>query len=278
MSSKELTTPINGLTKPTNKLSDDEIWEAYRNILSGKSLTKVAKANSIDRRILRKYIERVVIAQLSEEKKQEYYNTINKNFRGNSSGEGRKGRNKKVKELQSETYLLAKQKIGEYAVSDEIVNQIYELLRSKKSTIYAQGTYIIKLAEFLDYFTGKGLTPAQVIDMIIRRPQIFSADIINTIDPIIKILEKNNKEGAKVIYEAPGEISKGKERIWKENLKVGNQGTKDEDVKREHIENDDIEEDMKNKNGNIEKQNIENGSDNNGRIFTNDAEVPGDEK
>ncbi|MCI8655180.1 MAG: hypothetical protein HFJ48_04845 [Clostridia bacterium] len=278
MSSKELTTPINGLTKPTNKLSNDEIWEAYRNILSGKSLTKVAKANSIDRRILRKYIERVVIAQLSEEKKQEYYNTINKNFRGNSSGEGRKGRNKKVKELQSETYLLAKQKIGEYAVSDEIVNQIYELLRSKKSTIYAQGTYIIKLAEFLDYFTGKGLTPAQVIDMIIRRPQIFSADILNTIDPIIKILEKNNKEGAKVIYEAPGEISKGKERIWKENLKVGNQGTKDEDVKREHIENDDIEEDMKNKNGNIEKQNIENGSDNNGRIFTNDAEVPGDEK
>ena len=278
MSSKELTTPINGLTKPTNKLSNDEIWEAYRNILSGKSLTKVAKANSIDRRILRKYIERVVIAQLSEEKKQEYYNTINKNFRGNSSGEGRKGRNKKVKELQSETYLLAKQKIGEYAVSDEIVNQIYELLRSKKSTIYAQGTYIIKLAEFLDYFTGKGLTPAQVIDMIIRRPQIFSADILNTIDPIIKILEKNNKEGAKVIYEAPGEISKGKERIWKENLKVGNQGTKDEDVKREHIENDDIEEDMKNKNGNIEKQNIENGSDKNGRIFTNDAEVPGDEK
>ena len=278
MSSKELTTPINGLTKPTNKLSNDEIWEAYRNILSGKSLTKVAKANSIDRRILRKYIERVVIAQLSEEKKQEYYNTINKNFRGNSSGEGRKGRNKKVKELQSETYLLAKQKIGEYAVSDEIVNQIYELLRSKKSTIYAQGTYIIKLAEFLDYFTGKGLTPAQVIDMIIRRPQIFSADILNTIDPIIKILEKNNKEGAKVIYEAPEEISKGKERIWKENLKVGNQGTKDEDVKREHIENDDIEEDMKNKNGNIEKQNIENGSDNNGRIFTNDAEVPGDEK
>ena len=242
MSSKELTTPINGLTKPTNKLSNDEIWEAYRNILSGKSLTKVAKANSIDRRILRKYIERVVIAQLSEEKKQEYYNTINKNFRGNSSGEGRKGRNKKVKELQSETYLLAKQKIGEYAVSDEIVNQIYELLRSKKSTIYAQGTYIIKLAEFLDYFTGKGLTPAQVIDMIIRRPQIFSADIRNTINPIIELLERNNREGVKEVYETPSKITKGKRRIKQEN------------------------------------QNIENGSDKNGRIFTNDAEISGDEK
>lgn len=197
----------------TNKLTDNEIWESYRNILAGKSLTSVANGKSIDRGTLRKYIEKVVIIQLSEEEKQKFYKKLNKGFRGNSDGEGRKGRNKKEKNLQSETYLMAKRKIQEYGIDEEIVNRLYEVLRKRKSTSYAQGTYIIKLVEFLDYFTEKGLIPMQVIDMINRRPQIFTADISNTIAPIITTLVKNNQNGAIIVYETPSMISNGKNKV-----------------------------------------------------------------
>ena len=88
----------------------------------------------------------------------------------------------------------------------------------------------------------KCLTPIQVIYMITRRTQIFSDDIRNSINPIIELLERNNREGEKEVYETPSKITKGKRRIKQEN------------------------------------QNIENGSDKNGRIFTNDAEISGDEK
>ena len=216
----------------TNKLSDNEIWEAYREILSGKSLTQIAKENMIDRGTLRKYIERVVIVQLSEEEKQKFYEKINKGFKGNLTGEGRKGRNKKEKNLQSETYLMAKQKIQEYGIGEETVNRLYEILASKKNTAYAQGTYIIKLAEFLDYFTGKGLTEIQVIDMINRRPQIFTADIKNTIDPIIKILEKNNRDGVKTVYETPSEISKGKNKVQQGNSIIKGQKAYEKEKRR----------------------------------------------
>lgn len=227
---------------PINKLSDDKIWEGYRKIMSGESLTKVAKELSIDRGTLKKYIEKLIIATLPVEKQETFYKRISKNFRGNGTGEGRKGRNKKVKNLQSEEYVIAGQQIREYGIGEQQTNELYSLLRSRKNTSYAQGTYIIKLAEFLNYFVGKGMTPIQVIDMIMRRPQIFSADIRNTIDPIIKLLERNNKEGVKIVYETPSKITKGKKRIKQEN------------------------------------QNIENGSDKNGRIFTDDAEISGDEK
>lgn len=227
---------------PTKKLSDDKIWEGYRRIMSGESLTKVAKELSTDRGILKKYIEKLVIGNLSMEQQKAFNERMSKNFRGNNTGEGRKGRDKKAKNLQSEEYIIAKQQVQEYGISEQQVNELYILLKSKKNTCYAQGTYIIKLTEFLDYFVEKGLTPMQVIDMITRRPQIFSADIRNTINPIIELLERNNREGVKEVYETPSKITKGKRRIKQEN------------------------------------QNIENGSDKNGRILTNDAEISGDEK
>lgn len=248
----------------TNKLSDDAIWEAYRKIISGQSLTRVSKELATDRGTLRKYIERVVIGNLPEGEKQNFYKKISRNFRGNSTGEGRIGRNKKAKNLTSETYLMAKQQIQSYGISEETVNQLYDVLRNRKNTSYAQGTYIIKLAEFLDYFVGKGLTSMQVIDMLNRRPQIFSADIENTINPIIEILEKNNRDGVRKIYETPSEITKGKNKVKQENMNIGigNKDTEDQNIEKQDIKN----------------KNIENGSDKNGRIFTNDAEVSGNEK
>ncbi len=178
--------------------------------MSGKSLTKVAKELSTDRGVLRKNIQKSVIENLPEGEQQRFQEKIHRNFRGNGLQEGRKGRDKKAKNLQSEEYAIAKQQIQEYGISEQQTNQLYSLLRSRRNTTYAEGTYIIKLAEFLSYFGEKGITPMQVIDMITRRPQIFSADIRNTINPIIKLLEKNNGEGARIIYEAPSKITKGK--------------------------------------------------------------------
>lgn len=226
------------------KLSDDKIWDIYRKIMNGESLTKVAKEITIDRGTLRNYIEQVVLTKLSEEEKQKFIKKSNSNFRGNSTGEGRKGRDKKKKQLQTEEYITARQEIQKtYGISDEILDVLFNKLRSKKNTSYNQGTFIIKFVEFLDYFCEKGITAMQVVDMIMRRPQIFTADIRNTINPIIEALEQEHKngEGAIKIYENPSIITRCKRKIEETNK-------------------------------------MENGSDKNGRIFTNDAEVPGNEK
>lgn len=231
-----------------NKISDERIWDAYRRFMLGESLTRIAKDINLDRGTLKKYIQEIVVPNLSEEEHAGFENKINKNFRGNSNGEGRKGRNKKEKALKQQEYIQAKQKIQEYELSDESINQLYEKLANKKNTRYAQDTYIIKLSEFLDYFVGKGLSAAQVIEMLNNRPQIFTADIKTTINSIIESINNTNKDGIKELYKHSMIITVGKKNV------------------ETYIEQY------------IEKNNMENGSDKDGRIFTNDAEIPGDEK
>lgn len=133
------------------KISDYDINQAYNDIMHKKyTLNGAAKKLTIDRGTLKKYIE----AFLNENKMDtsDFNIVMSENYRGNGSGEGRKGRNKKEKSIKSKKFLENKKKLEEMGIDDVYIQQLLSKLRKKDKTTLFEDTLVAKLLEAMNFF------------------------------------------------------------------------------------------------------------------------------
>ena len=125
------------------KIEDNAIWDAYKRIISGESLTAVATEIGLNRGTLRRYIAAVVKPDLNEEEKIKFDEIINKNFRGNSTENKRQNRNgvrkRAAEQIESSEEI---KELAEYGVTPEQIEYLYNRLKEDKRTTFAKDTYI----------------------------------------------------------------------------------------------------------------------------------------
>ena len=158
------------------KIEDDAIWDAYKRIVLGESLTVVASKINIDRGTLRKYIEIVVVPSLTENEKNTFYQCINQNFRGNSTENKRANRNgirKSAEESIEESEEI--KRLAEYGVTPAQIEDLYNRLRQDKKTSYSRDTYIYKCLEHIEVFSEFDFCAEEIFDIFIRRPKLFTS-------------------------------------------------------------------------------------------------------
>lgn len=157
------------------KISDDAIWEAYKKIKAGESLTTVAKVYELNRGTLRSYIEKVVKPTLNEEEKMEFDRIMKGNFKGNSTGEKRRSRNGKIgnqDEMEREQQQLVI--LNEYGATTEQIEDLYKRLAKHKNTTYRKDTFCFKLVEHIEYLTRLGFSVQDIFTIFDKRPKLFS--------------------------------------------------------------------------------------------------------
>lgn len=157
------------------KISDDAIFEAYKRIKSGESLTTVSKDYGVNRGTLRKYIDEVVKPTLNEEEKVEFDRIMKGNFKGNSTEEKRKHRNGKKGGQEEKERIEEQLKIlADYGVTPKQIEDLYERLAEKKNTKYRKDTFCFKLVEHIRVLTQIGLSVQDIFTIFYQRPTLFS--------------------------------------------------------------------------------------------------------
>lgn len=154
------------------KIEDSAIFQSYSRIMSGESLTAVAKEMKLDRGTLRNYIKTVVEPELDEIQREKFYKIINRNYRGNSTENKRKNRNGKKKINDSELI----EKLASYGVTPQETEDLYEILRRNKRTRYVRDTYIYKCLEHLETLTELGFSTKEIFSIFMQRPKLFSGN------------------------------------------------------------------------------------------------------
>ena len=157
------------------KIEDSAIFQSYSRIISGESLTAVAKEMKLDRGTLRNYIKTVVEPELDETQREKFYKMINRNYRGNSTENKRKNRNgkKKISLLKIETSEAVK-RLADYGVTPEQIKELYERLEENKKTKFARDTFIYKCLEHLDTLIELDFSVEESFSIFLRRPKLFS--------------------------------------------------------------------------------------------------------
>ena len=155
------------------KISDDAIFEAYKRIKSGESLTTVSKDYGVNRGTLRKYIDEVVKSTLNEAEKVEFDRIMKGNFKGNSprvdSPKRKKGGQEEKKRIEQQLGILA-----EYGVTPKQIEDLYERLAKKKNTKYRKDTFCFKLVDHIRDLTQIGLSVQDILTIFDKRPKLFS--------------------------------------------------------------------------------------------------------
>ena len=161
------------------KIDDSKVFESYRRLMAGESLTKVANSEDINlnRGTLRKYIQEIVVPTLSMEEKTKFEQLMNKNYRGNSTENKRKNRTGKKKKAEEEIYQSeAIKKLAIQGVTPKQIEELYERLKTNKRTSLAKDTFIHKYVEHLEFLLSNGFTVDEAFELFIRRPNLFTAD------------------------------------------------------------------------------------------------------
>ena len=157
------------------KIEDNAIWDAYKRIISGESLTAVATEIGLNRGTLRRYIAAVVEPDLNEEEKIKFDEIINKNFRGNSTENKRQNRNgvrkRAAEQIESSEEI---KELAEYGVTPEQIEYLYNRLKEDKRTTFAKDTYIYKYLEHLRVLGSLGFSAQEAFDIFVRRPKLFT--------------------------------------------------------------------------------------------------------
>lgn len=171
------------------KIEDSKVFEAYRRLIEGESLSKVAAAEEINlnRGTLRKYIELVVVPNLTKQEKQEFEQLMSGNFRGNSTKNKRKNRNGKRAQAAARLEKSgAIQELASRGVTPQQIEDLYNRLGSDKHTTISRDTYIYKCLEHLNVLREIGFTTEEAFSFFMRRPKLFSG----TSEKIKDIYEK----------------------------------------------------------------------------------------
>lgn len=157
------------------KIEDKVIFELYNRIISGESLTSVAKETGLNRGTLRKYIGVVVEPNLEESEKEKFHQVINKNFKGNSTENKRKNRNGLRKRAEEEIEKSeAIKELASYGVTPQQIEEMYKRLKENKRTAFSRDTYIYKYLEHLNVLCELGFTAEEVFDIFMKRPKLFT--------------------------------------------------------------------------------------------------------
>lgn len=161
------------------KINDSKIFEAYKRLMAGESLTKVANSEDINlnRGTLRKYIQEIVVPTLSMEEKTKFEQLMNKNYRGNSIENKRKNRNgKKEKSESGALQSDAIKRLAKMGVTPKQIEELYDRLKTNKRTSCARDTFIFKYAEHLEFLLANGFSSKEAFDLFMRRPNLFTMD------------------------------------------------------------------------------------------------------
>ena len=209
------------------KIEDSKIWEAYRRLIFGQSLSKVANSEDINlnRGTLRKYISSVVLPELEETEKNKFKQIMYENFRGAVTENRKYSRPRKKKALAEENLSDQIKELADLGVTGTQIEALYTLLRANKHTAYARDTFTFKCIEHFRFFEGIGIGTQEAFELFMRNPKAFTSDTRTLEERYLYLLRTtNSKEKAK---ESLLSNPRGKSKATDFNIKSSYTKTKD---------------------------------------------------
>lgn len=199
-----------------SKLSKEQLLKAKEEIISGKSITTMAKELGIDRKKLKKDI----ITILTDSELSEFENKLNSNYRKNKISIRREKQKSK-----EEQYGRTLEKLIKMGIKKEYIEEIATLINNDQRNKMAKDTFVIKLLELLKFCeernTGlskedKGyISHKDLLNMIKRDKKFMTNDVNRKLKPVCEILDKH--EG--LTRTDVNEIIKGHPHIFRNSIK-----------------------------------------------------------